>query len=121
MGCATAKEKLESQMMVLKIQRAEITKEREEKLKIYEEMTGERLNRKPIPDYYIVDQKTETSSNHYNNNSRKNSSKRNSVRSSNKRKSSKSKYSDSNINIEKRKSIKRKYSSKKSERIKEES
>ena len=94
MGCATAKEKLESQMMVLKIQRAEITKEREEKLKIYEEMTGERLNRKPIPDYYIVDQKTETSSNHYNNNSRKNSSKRNSFRSSNKRKSSKSKYSD---------------------------
>ena len=76
MGCANTKEKLQSQMMILKIQRAEISKEREEKLKIYEEMTGERLYRKPIPEYYIVEQKTETSSNHYNNNSRKNSSKK---------------------------------------------
>ena len=33
MGCANTKEKLQSQMMILKIQRAEITKEREEKLK----------------------------------------------------------------------------------------
>ena len=33
MGCASVKEKLESQMMMLKLQRVDIIQEREEKLK----------------------------------------------------------------------------------------
>ena len=38
---------------MLKIEKAEISKEREEKIKAYEKITGERLFRKSIPNYYI--------------------------------------------------------------------
>ena len=37
MGCATAKEKIESQMMLLKLERVDIMQEREDKIK---ELTG---------------------------------------------------------------------------------
>ena len=63
MGCATMKEKIESQIMLLKIERAEIGKEREEKIKQLEEMTGEKIYRKPIPDYLLLNDNTKDSSN----------------------------------------------------------
>jgi hypothetical protein len=61
MGCATTKEILESKIMMCKIQKAEISKEREEKIKAYEKITGERLFRKSIPNYYIDEKKKEKS------------------------------------------------------------
>ena len=53
MGCATVKEKLESKIMMLKLERVDIRTEREERIKQYQELTGEKIERKPIPDYYI--------------------------------------------------------------------
>ena len=76
MGCASMKEKIESQIMVLKIERAQIAKEREEKIKQLEEMTGEKINRKPIPDYLILNDNT------------KDTSKDNSIKNKKKRRSS---------------------------------
>lgn len=55
MGCATVKEKIESQMMILKLKRVDIIQEREAKLKELERLTGETMKRKPIPDYLIRD------------------------------------------------------------------
>ena len=56
MGCATVKEKLESKIMLLKLQKVDILQEREEKLKEYQKITGETLHRKPVPDYVIKDE-----------------------------------------------------------------
>lgn len=53
MGCASVKEKLESQIMMLKLQRVDIIQEREERLKELEKLTGETMKRRPIPDYLI--------------------------------------------------------------------
>ena len=53
MGCATVKEKLESKIMMLKLERVDIRTEREERIKQLQELTGEKIERKPIPDYYI--------------------------------------------------------------------
>ena len=58
MGCATVKEKLESQIMQIKLERVDIRTEREDRIKQYEKLTGEKLTRKPIPDYYIPDEET---------------------------------------------------------------
>ena len=40
MGCESAKEKIETQMMTLKLERADIMAEREDKLKELEKITG---------------------------------------------------------------------------------
>ena len=58
MGCATAKEKLESQIMQIKLQRVDIRTEREDRIKQYQQLTGEKLERKQIPDYFIPDEET---------------------------------------------------------------
>ena len=58
MGCSSAKEKLESQIMQIKLQRVDIRTEREDRIKQYEQMTGEKLNRKPIPDYCLPEEET---------------------------------------------------------------
>ena len=58
MGCATAKEKLESQIMQIKLQRVDIRTERDDRIKQYEQLTGEKLERKPIPDYCVPDEET---------------------------------------------------------------
>ena len=50
MGCESAKEKIETQMMTLKLERADIMAEREDKLKELEKITGETVIR-PVPDY----------------------------------------------------------------------
>ena len=58
MGCATVKEKLESKIMMLKLERVDIRTEREERIKQLQELTGEKIERKPIPDYYIHEEDT---------------------------------------------------------------
>ncbi len=58
MGCATVKEKLESQIMQIKLQRVDIRTERDDRIKQYEQLTGEKLERKPIPDYCVPDEET---------------------------------------------------------------
>ena len=49
--------------MLLKIERAEIGKKREEKIKQLEEKTKEKIYRKPIPDYLLLNDNTKDSSN----------------------------------------------------------
>ena len=51
MGCESAKEKIETQMMTLKLERADIMAEREDKLKELEKITGETVIRPEVPDY----------------------------------------------------------------------
>ena len=58
MGCATTKEKIEANMMKLKLERVDIRTEREERIKQLQELTGEKIERKPIPDYYIHEEDT---------------------------------------------------------------
>ena len=136
MGCATMREKIESQIMILKIERAEIGKEREEKIKQYEEITGEKIYRKPIPDYIIANENTKDSSKDNSIKEKKNrrshsknslTDRHNSRKSSSRTKisSSQKSFNDSDynikrINIKKRKSIEKKYS-KRNQRINEES
>ncbi len=73
MGCATVKEKIESKIMMLKLERVDIRTEREERIKQYQELTGEKIERKPIPDYYIheVDTNYEINKTKTNNNRKK--------------------------------------------------
>ena len=136
MGCATMKEKNESQIMLLKIERAEIGKEREEKIKQLEEMTGEKIYRKPIPDYLLLNDNTKDSSNDDSikkkkrrSSSKKSISDRHNLHNSRitssrtKISSSQKSFNDSDynikrINIKKRKSIEKKYS-KRNKRISE--
>ena len=49
MGCESAKEKIETQMMTLKLERADIMAEREDKLKELEKITGETVIRPEVP------------------------------------------------------------------------
>ena len=55
MGCASAREKIESKIMLLKLKKVDLIQEREDKIKEYQKMTGKILRRKPIPDYIIKD------------------------------------------------------------------
>jgi hypothetical protein len=63
MGCATTKEKIEANMMKLKLERVDIRNEREEKINELQELTGEKIVRKPIPDYYIHEDEINPSQN----------------------------------------------------------
>ena len=61
MGCGTVKEKLEYQIMVLKVEKLDIIQERAEKLKELEKITGEHVIRKPVPNYLVPVEKKEDS------------------------------------------------------------
>ena len=58
MGCASVKEKLESQMMILKLERVDIMTERDDKIKQLEKMTGQTVVRPEVPDYIAKEQIT---------------------------------------------------------------
>ena len=58
MGCASVKEKLESQMMILKLERVDIMTERDDKIKQLEKMTGQTVVRPEVPDYIAKEQMT---------------------------------------------------------------
>ena len=60
MGCATTREKIEANMMKLKLERVDIRNEREDKINELQELTGEKVVRKPIPDYYIHEDEIST-------------------------------------------------------------
>ena len=51
MGCSGPREKLEDQMMVMKLERMEIQMEREKQLKKLSEMDGRKIQKNNIPDY----------------------------------------------------------------------
>ena len=51
MGCGTAREKLENEMMVYKLERMEIQMEKEKELKKLAEIEGHTIERHFIPDY----------------------------------------------------------------------
>ena len=88
MGCGSTREKLENRMLELKLKKIEIKKEREERIKDLERITGKPVKRDIIPDYIdSSNDKNEeinsenSSENNYTeskNNSKKNSSSKNS-------------------------------------------
>ena len=51
MGCAGAKEKIEDQMMLMKLERMEVQMEKEKELKKLSELEGHEIKRRSIPDY----------------------------------------------------------------------
>ena len=73
MGCGTAREKLEDEMMVYKLERMEIQMQKEKELKKLAEIEGHVIERHQIPDYIdpefakekklYVDQKTNKENN----------------------------------------------------------
>ena len=57
MGCESAKEKIESKMLYLKLERASIREERKNILKELEKITGFEWKRNEIPDYMNINEK----------------------------------------------------------------
>ena len=51
MGCGTAREKLEDEMMVYKLERMEVQMQKEKELKKLAEIEGHTIERHQIPDY----------------------------------------------------------------------
>ena len=51
MGCSGPREKLEDQMMIMKLERMEVQMEREKQLKKLSEIDGRKIQKKNIPDY----------------------------------------------------------------------
>ena len=51
MGCSSAREKLEDEMMVYKLERMQIQMEKEKELKKLAEIEGKCIKRSKIPDY----------------------------------------------------------------------
>ena len=51
MGCAGAREKIEDQMMLMKLERMEVQMEKEKELKKLSDMEGHTIKRRQIPDY----------------------------------------------------------------------
>ena len=51
MGCGSAREKIEDEMMVYKLERMEIQMEKEKELKKLAEIEGHTIERHQIPDY----------------------------------------------------------------------
>ena len=51
MGCSSAREKIEDQIMQIKLKRIEIQMERENRVKQLSEMEGRRIYYQKIPDY----------------------------------------------------------------------
>ena len=68
MGCGDAKEKIENEMVKMKMERIEIQMERQKQLKLLKEIDGTEINIKKIPDYIdlnidtIMTKKMETES-----------------------------------------------------------
>ena len=56
MGCSVNKEALESEILLLQLQKAKIKDERKKMLEKYKNLTGVNLKRPKIPDY-ILDKK----------------------------------------------------------------
>ena len=51
MGCTTAKERIESRMLTLKMKRLTIKEKKQKYFDLYERLTGEKLQRKEVPNY----------------------------------------------------------------------
>ncbi len=51
MGCTINRENIESEMLILQLQKMKIKDEREAMIKLYEDITGEKYIRKKVPDY----------------------------------------------------------------------
>lgn len=59
MGCGNVREKLEYQIMVLKVEKLDVIQERAEMVRELEKLTGEPVVRKPVPNYLLSDQKND--------------------------------------------------------------
>ena len=51
MGCTTAKERIESRMLTLKLKRVTIKEKKQKYFDLYERLTGEKLQRNEAPNY----------------------------------------------------------------------
>ena len=57
MGCTTARERIESKMLTLKLQRVCILEQKKKYFQDFEKLTGKKINRKEVPDYIPFDEK----------------------------------------------------------------
>ena len=58
MGCGDAKEKIENEMVKMKMERVEIQMERQKQLKLLKDIDGTEINVKKIPDYIDLESDT---------------------------------------------------------------
>ena len=58
MGCGDAKEKIENEMVKMKMERVEIQMERQKQLKLLKDIDGTEINVKKIPDYIDLNSDT---------------------------------------------------------------
>ena len=59
MGCGNVREKLEYQIMVLKVEKLDVIQERAEMVRELEKLTGEPVVRKPVPNYLLSEHKND--------------------------------------------------------------
>ncbi len=68
MGCGSAKEKLENEMILAKLQRIGIQMERQNQIKLLENIDGRKINVPNIPDYIDTKFQIKLSNKHLSNN-----------------------------------------------------
>ena len=54
MGCGTMKEKLENEMIAMKLERVAVQMERRNQIKLLEDIDGRKIDEPNIPDYLIL-------------------------------------------------------------------
>ena len=57
MGCGSTKEKIENEMIAMKLERVGIQMERRNQIKLLEEMDGRKIKEPTIPDYSVLSPK----------------------------------------------------------------
>ena len=57
MGCSSAKERIVNKMLTLKLQKFLLNEERERRCKDYKHLTGNKIEKKEIPDYIEQNEK----------------------------------------------------------------
>ena len=57
MGCGSSKEKIENEMIAMKLERVGIQMERRNQIKLLEEMDGRKIKEPNIPDYLVLSPK----------------------------------------------------------------
>ena len=57
MGCTTARERIESKMLTLKLKRVCVLEQKKKYFKDFEKITGKKLYRKEVPDYIPLNEK----------------------------------------------------------------
>ena len=60
MGCGNAKEKIENEIIAMKLERVEVQMERRNQIKLLEDIDGRKIEEPNIPDYLAIKPKGDT-------------------------------------------------------------